>query len=92
MLTDYLWLMPILAIAAAGLILLSRRRNRISKIQSGLSPFDPDLLSKFRTAIPDVNARDRLMNHERKRSPHKTESELISAVLDAYYRDRRSGR
>lgn len=53
------------------------------------SDFDPDLLSRFRTAIPDINVRDRLMNAERKKSPHKSESELITDVLEAYYRDRR---
>ena len=80
-----------LAVAAALAIFLVFRlvRRKPSGRPSYRLQDDPQLLSKFRAAIPNVNVRERLMSSERKKSPHKSESELIADVLEAFYRDRR---
>jgi hypothetical protein len=89
MINEGQWILPsVVIIALIAVLAVWLLKRKIGQRRSG-ADFDPNLLSKFRSAIPNVDVRDRLMNAERKKSPQKSESELIADVLDAYYRDRR---
>ena len=83
---DQSYIVPIAALTivlALVVVYLLKRRFSREHVE-----FDAGLLSRFRTAVPDINVRERLMNAERRKHPHKPESELITNVLESYYRDR----